>query len=131
MLGDSFLKFVVSLKLYFTCDQVLDEGRLTGKRSKCLAFVFYYAKTPFLTDKFCRIINNKNLFNKAKISGLTDCLRAKRLSTRKNWLPPKYGVSTNAAVVERAMCAVDVETAAKQGGKKGTASIFTYFNQEV
>ena len=69
-LGDSFLKYWTSLKLYLCEKESLDEGALTTKRS--------------------RLIGNKNLFECGRRLGLPDVVTHEKFEPQRNWRPPLF-----------------------------------------
>ncbi|XP_071041573.1 endoribonuclease Dicer isoform X2 [Parasteatoda tepidariorum] len=71
MIGDSFLKYVMSIKAYMKY-QNFDEGKLTLFRS--------------------RLIQNLNLYQKAKKKGLGEYMTTTTFSCSSTWLPPCYTI---------------------------------------
>ena len=86
ILGDSFLKYVSTIQLFFKESKTLDEGKLTAKRSK--------------------IVGNKNLFKLAKEKNLHLSFQANKFVPRKNWKPPGYESVT---WLENLLCQKDLE----------------------
>lgn len=74
MIGDSFLKLVISVKTYIKYP-LFDEGKLTKMRS--------------------RIIQNLHLYQRAKKKKLPEFLRCDSFSCKSTWLPPCYTVDEN------------------------------------
>ena len=70
ILGDSFLKYWTSAKLYLGESEALDEGALTTKRS--------------------RLIGNRNLFECAGRLGLPDLVTHEKFEPQRNWRPPLF-----------------------------------------
>ncbi len=72
-----------------------------------------------------RVVGNRHLFRLATKALLDECLRARRLSPKKNWLPPRYALLPSAAAVEKALMEADSAGVAASAKKKGSASAFS------
>jgi hypothetical protein len=86
ILGDSFLKYVTSVKLFLTEDTILDEGHLTKMRSK--------------------IVGNKNLFHCAREKELEQAVTHEKFEPQRNWRPPFFHSVKD---VEKVLAAWDCE----------------------
>ncbi len=75
ILGDSFLKYITSVKLYLTEGSLIDEGSLTQMRSK--------------------IVGNKKLFRSALANNLVPCVTHEKFEPHRNWRPPLFQSQRN------------------------------------
>ncbi|XP_013409876.1 LOW QUALITY PROTEIN: endoribonuclease Dicer-like [Lingula anatina] len=72
-IGDSFLKFAVTIYLYCTYPGI-HEGKLSNLRSKQ--------------------VSNFNLYRLGKKKGLAECMIATKFEPNENWLPPGYVIDS-------------------------------------
>nr|XP_018899828.1 PREDICTED: endoribonuclease Dicer [Bemisia tabaci]XP_018899829.1 PREDICTED: endoribonuclease Dicer [Bemisia tabaci]XP_018899830.1 PREDICTED: endoribonuclease Dicer [Bemisia tabaci] len=79
-LGDSYLKFAVSLSLFLYCGGI-DEGKLTRLKGK--------------------LLGNRNLFYCANVLELASLLEVYSFSPNDDWLPPRFGVENTVREVMR------------------------------
>ena len=75
-IGDSFLKFAITVYLYCTYPGI-HEGKLSYLRSKQ--------------------VSNYNLYRQGKRKGLAECMIATKFEPMENWLPPGFVVSQEGA----------------------------------
>uniref|UniRef100_A0A061QLI9 Putative dicer-2 n=1 Tax=Cupiennius salei TaxID=6928 RepID=A0A061QLI9_CUPSA len=102
MIGDSFLKYVVSVKTYIKYPN-FDEGKLTKVRSK--------------------LIQNLHLYQQAKKKKLSEYLICTAFSCSSTWLPPCYTVNEESEVKKYFN--------KKSNSKEGSDSVHHFFTKQI
>lgn len=96
-IGDSFLKFAITVYLYCTYPGI-HEGKLSYLRSKQ--------------------VSNYNLYRQGKKKGLAECMIATKFEPMENWLPPGFVVSQEGAFKGLDVYVVPSVSASDRGHQK-------------